>query len=66
MLQEGAVRVLVLQGDHDLSTTPHVVQQLDEALSAHARLVIDLSDVRIMYPRRAPFPAACWRSSSEP
>jgi anti-anti-sigma factor len=40
--------VLVLQGDHDLSTTPHVVQQLDEALSAHARLVVDLSDVRFM------------------
>ena len=40
--------MLVLQGDHDLSTTPHVVQQLDEALSAHARLVVDLSDVRFM------------------
>jgi anti-anti-sigma factor len=40
--------VLVLRGDHDLSTTPHLVEQLDEALSAGAGLVVDVSDGRFM------------------
>ena len=46
--QEGAVWVLVLQGDHDLSTAPRLVDELDQAFKANAPVIVDLADVRFL------------------
>jgi anti-anti-sigma factor len=47
-LQEGAAWVLVLQGDHDLSTAPSLVDELDQAFNADAPVVVDLANVRFL------------------
>jgi len=47
-LQDGPVRVVVLQGDHDLSTAPMLADELDQAFDGGAPVVVDLADVRFL------------------
>jgi anti-sigma B factor antagonist len=37
-----------MRGDHDLSTTPSLVDELDEAFDADVPVVVDLSEVSFM------------------
>jgi len=47
-LQEGPVWVVVVRGDHDLSTAPGLVNELDEAVDAGGPVVVDLAGVDFM------------------
>jgi anti-sigma B factor antagonist len=47
-LQDGAAWVVVLQGDHDLSTAPSLIEELDEAFNAGAPVVVDLANVEFL------------------
>ena len=47
-LREGAAWVVAMHGDHDLSTAPDLVRELDRAFDADAPLVVDLSEVDFM------------------
>lgn len=47
-LKKGAAWVLVLQGDHDLSTAPRLVDELDQAFDAGAPVVVDLANVQFL------------------
>lgn len=44
-LREGAAWIVVMRGDHDLSTVPVLVEELDQACAADAPLVVDLARV---------------------
>jgi anti-sigma B factor antagonist len=44
----GEMRVLVLKGEHDLSTAPDVRAHVEEAVTAGGDLVIDLSETAFM------------------
>jgi anti-sigma B factor antagonist len=44
-LQEAPVWIVVMTGDHDLSTAPGVVSELEQAFEAGAPVVLDLSRV---------------------
>jgi anti-anti-sigma factor len=37
-----------MHGDHDLSTTPNLVHELEQAFEAGAPVVVDLTDVEFM------------------
>ena len=41
---DGSIRVLVLRGEHDLSTAPDVRAHVEEAVAAGGDLVVDLSE----------------------
>ena len=41
---DGSIRVLVLRGEHDLSTAPDVRAHMEEAVEAGADVVVDLSE----------------------
>ena len=41
---DGGVRVLVLRGEHDLSTAPDLRAHVEEAVRADGDLVVDLSE----------------------
>jgi anti-anti-sigma factor len=47
-LQEAPVWIVVMTGDHDLSTAPDVVSELEQAFEAGAAVVFDLSRVDFM------------------
>jgi len=47
-LQEGSARIVVMQGDHDLSTAPDLVDELEQAFDAGAPVVVDLTEVTFM------------------
>lgn len=47
-LREGPAWVVVMHGDHDLSTAPDLVSELAEAFAADAPLVVDLAGVDFM------------------
>jgi anti-sigma B factor antagonist len=47
-LREGAAWIVAMRGDHDLSTAPDLVCELDRAFDADAPLVVDLTEVAFM------------------
>ena len=47
-MQEGPAWIVVLHGEHDLSTVSDVARQLDQALAEGTPTVVDLTDVAFM------------------
>lgn len=47
-LLEGRVWIVVMRGDHDLSTAPDLAAELEQAFDADAPLVVDLTAVEFM------------------
>ena len=47
-LQEGPAWIVAMDGEHDVSTVPDLVQELDEAFDGDAPVVVDLSKVEFM------------------
>jgi anti-anti-sigma factor len=47
-LQEGPAWVVVVRGDHDLSTAPGLVRELEQAVDAGGPVVVDLAGVDFM------------------
>ena len=47
-VREGSAWIVVMRGDHDLSTAEDLVGELQEALDADTAVVVDLTDVNFM------------------
>ena len=46
--REGPVWIVVMHGEHDLSTAPNLAHELEQALDAGAAVVVDLTEVEFM------------------
>ena len=46
--REGPVWIVVMHGEHDLSTAPNLAHELEQAFDAGAPVVVDLTEVEFM------------------
>jgi len=47
-LREGPAWIVVMDGDHDVSTAPALIDELERAFASDAPVVVDLVDVAFM------------------